>query len=41
MNKIRHYLLIIFFLSLIACEDDNIIDDPILPDTPNIYFFNQ
>ncbi len=41
MNKIRHYLLIIFFLSLIACEDDNIIDDPILPDIQTFTFLTN
>lgn len=42
MNKIRHYLLIIiFFLPLIACEDDNIIDDPILPDIQTFTFLTN
>jgi hypothetical protein len=41
MLKIRHYLVIIFFLSLIACEDDNIIDDNIPPDTETFTFITN
>lgn len=41
MLKIRHYLLVIFFLSLIACEDDNIIDDIIPPETETFTFITN